>query len=268
MSFKTKLEKAIKKNNSLLCVGLDVDKDRLPKNIQADEDFIFKFNKAIIDATKDFVCAYKPNLAFYEYFGEFGINSLKRTIEYIPDDIVVIADAKRGDIGNTCKKYAGAIFDDLKSDAVTLNPYMGFDSVEPFMEYEEKGFFILCLTSNKSSADFQLLEFENKKLYEIVAQKVTEWDKGQNCGLVVGATHPEQIKGLREIAPDLPVLIPGIGAQGGDIQKTKAYATNNNQAPAIIVSARKILYASTGNDFAEQAGKVAEQTMKEINKCR
>src|SRR3989339_302076 len=217
MKFVDHLDEAAKKNNSLLCVGLDVDLNKLPADLIKSEDPFFLFNKNIIDATRDLVCAYKPNSAFYEMYGLPGISSLMRTIDYIHEQgLPVILDAKRGDVGHSSAAYAKAAFQAFKSDAVTVNPYMGYDSVQPFIEYREKGVFILCLTSNAGFRDFQK-SGSGEPLYKSVARHVKEWDHFGNCGLVVGATKPEELKEIREIAGDMPLLIPGVGAQDGDL---------------------------------------------------
>lgn len=263
MKFIQKLKSASSKNNSLLCVGLDTELEKIPKFLLQEKDPIFAFNQAIIDSTLDLVCAYKPNLAFYEAYGIKGLEALKITCEYIPKDIPIILDAKRGDIGNTSKMYAKAIFEEFKADGVTLSPYLGGDSLSPFLEYEDKCGFILCLTSNAGAKDFQLLNFEGKPLYKIVAEKVLSWNKKGNCGLVVGATYPEQLKEIREIAPDLPILIPGVGAQKGDVELTVRYGTDKNGDLAIINSSRGILYASSEKDFA-QASREEAKKLKEL----
>ena len=187
MKFTEKLDAAVRKNNSLLCIGLDIDLKKIPSSLLNKGDTIFDFNKAIIDATKDLVCAYKPNIAFYEMYGIYGMQALIKTIEYASDDIPIILDAKRGDVGHTASAYAKAIFEIYKADATTINPYMGFDSIEPFIEYKDKGIFILCLTSNPGHKDFQVLGKE-EPLYRTVAKNVKKWDVSENCGLVVGAT--------------------------------------------------------------------------------
>ena len=232
MNFQAKLEQAVKKNNSLLCVGLDIDLTKVPRSFQEKDDAILAFNTQVIEATKDLVCAYKPNIAFYERYGIIGLQSLIKTIELIHKyNIPVILDAKRGDIGNSSQAYAESVFNVFKADAVTVNPYMGHDSIKPFLDFEDKEVFVLCLTSNKGSSDFQ------KELYKQVAEKVKGW--GSNAGLVVGATKPQQLKEIREIAPDLYFLIPGIGAQGGDLKATLEAAGNKS----IINSSRSIIYA-------------------------
>ena len=264
MNFMEKLITASRKNKSLLCVGLDPDPKRMPDKVG-----IFEFNKAIIDATSDLVCAYKPNFAFYEVLGNEGLDALKRTVDYIPEDIPVIGDAKRGDIGNTSKAYAKAIFDYFRFDAATVNPYLGFDSVEPFIQYRDKGIFILCRTSNTGAVDFQALRCEveggYRPLFEIVALKAKQWNIHGNIGLVVGATHPEELKLIRQSHPDMPLLIPGIGAQGGDTAATVRYGIDAQGEKAIINSSRQIIYASREKDFAQAARRAASELRDQIN---
>jgi orotidine-5'-phosphate decarboxylase len=242
MSFNEKLANAIKKNSSRVCVGLDVDINKMPDQYSKDSKGVLEFNKMIIGATKDYVCSYKPNMAFYEALGLDGIEVLKETIDMIPNDIPVIVDAKRGDIGNTAKQYAKAIFEDLGGDAVTLAPYMGYDSVGPFLEYADKTSFILCVTSNKGSVDFQKQKIGDKYLYEIVAQKCNEWNVNKNVGLVVGATNPTELKVVRDICPDVPFLIPGVGAQGGSAKECVDNALTDS-GEIVINSSRGIIYA-------------------------
>ncbi len=267
MNFNEKLQKATAKNQSLVCVGLDPDLKHMPENIG-----IYDFNKAIIEATSDLVCAYKPNLAFYEAAGDKGIADLKQTLKCIPPDIPVIGDAKRSDIGNTSKAYAVSLFDIFGFDAATVNPYLGFDAIEPFIQYRDKGIFILCRTSNAGAADFQSLRciFQDKTrpLYEVVAAKAQEWNTHGNIGLVVGATFPEELKIIRQLHPEIPFLIPGIGAQGGDVELTIKYGVSPKGDKAIINSSRQIIYASKGKDFAEAARKAALTLRNEINKYR
>lgn len=268
MNFIEKLVNATRKNKSLLCVGLDPDPMLMP-----DKAGVFEFNQAIIDATADLVCAYKPNLAFYEALGNEGLDALKRTVEYIPDDIPVIGDAKRGDIGNTAKAYAKAIFENFNFDATTVTPYLGFDSIEPFIEYSDKGIFILCRTSNAGAADFQSLRCQTEEhgyrpLFEIVALKASQWNIHGNIGLVVGATYPEELKLIRNSYPDMPLLIPGIGAQGGDLAAAVRYGVNAEGAGAIINSSRGIIYASPGKDFAQAARQAATSLRDRINHYR
>lgn len=265
MNFVGKLAGSVRKNNSRLCIGLDPDPGLMPEGIG-----ILEFNKAIIDATCDLVCAYKPQFAFYEAMGQEGMEALRQTIKYIPGDIVIIGDAKRGDIGNTSKAYARAIFDDLGCDAATVNPYLGFDSIEPFIAYREKGVFILCRTSNPGAADFQSLRCEtesgSRALFEVVAQKAAQWNKFGNIGLVVGATSPEELNQIRQSYPEMPLLIPGIGAQGGDLALTVRYGADSKGERMIINSSRQIIYASRGQDFAAAARRAALALRDEINK--
>jgi len=266
VTFLDKLDKASKRNNSLLCIGLDIDLSRIPQFLLNMDDPIFSFNKAIIDETRDLVCAYKPNIAFYEAYGNYGLDSLKRTIEYL-SDVPVILDAKRGDIGHTAAAYAKAIFDVYKADATTVNPYMGRDSVDPFIEYADKGVFVLCLTSNPGFKDFQLIGDE-EPLYMSVARNVKNWNRNDNCGLVVGATMPSELRDLRSFVGDMPILVPGIGAQGGDVQSTVRNAVNKKGNRAVINSSRSIIYASNREDFARSAKLAARRLKDEINSYR
>ena len=267
MNFVEKLTNITRKNKSLLCVGLDPDPKLIPDKVG-----IFEFNKAIIDATADLVCAYKPNLAFYEALGNEGLDALKQTVEYVPDDIPVIGDAKRGDIGNTAKAYARALFDYFNFDATTVNPYLGFDALEPFIQYSDKGVLVLCRTSNAGAADFQSLrcetEGDSRPLFEIVALKASQWNIHGNIGLVVGATYPEELRLIRNSYPDMPLLIPGIGAQGGDLAATVRYGVNARGEGAIINSSRGIIYASPGKDFAQAARQAASSLRDQINDYR
>jgi len=218
------------------------------------------------------VCASKPNLAFYEALGNEGLDALKRTIKYIPDDIPVIGDAKRGDIGNTAKAYAKAIFVNSGFDATTVNPYLGFDSIEPFIQYRDKGVFILCRTSNAGAVDFQALRCEAetgyRPLFELVALKAKQWNIHGNIGLVVGATYPEELRLIRQSLPDMPLLIPGIGAQGGDIASAVRYGVDAQGEKAILNSSRQIIYASPEKDFAQAARRVASALRDQINYYR
>lgn len=273
MTFAQKLSIMVDKNNSLLCVGLDADIEKLPPSLKDDENLLFTFNKAIIDATHDLVCAYKPNSAFYEASGPEGIRQLKQTADYIHEnypDIPIILDAKRGDIGNTNNGYTSFIFDYLGMDAVTLHPYLGKEALEPFLAREDKGLIILCRTSNPGAAEFQNLSVENKPVYQHVARSVSEkWNDKENCLLVVGATYPEEMKEIREIVgPDMVFLVPGIGAQGGDINEAVKAGLGANKRGLIINSARDIIYASKEENFAEAARSRAQEVRDEINKYR
>lgn len=270
MNFKEKLSKIVKKNNSLLCVGLDVDKGKMPKFLfEKNKDPYFEFNKSIIDATKDLVCAYKLNMAFYEVLGKEGFDLLEKTIDYIPNEVVVILDGKRNDIGNTARKYAKSLFEGHKADAVTVNPYLGVDGVKPFLEYKNKFTFILCRTSNPSAVDLQDLSVKKTPLYQVIARKIKEWNIYGNCGAVVGATYPDELRIVRDILGDeVPLLIPGIGKQGGNVEKTVRYGTNGKGETAIINSSRGIIYAGEDRNFAEKARDVASNLRDEINKYR
>jgi orotidine-5'-phosphate decarboxylase len=252
---KQQLVRLIQKKQSLLCVGLDTDIRLIPPHLLKHPDPVFEFNKAIIDATIDLAVAYKPNLAFYESAGLKGWASLEKTMEYLQkfkEEVFTIADAKRGDIGNTSKMYAKTFFDWLQFDSVTVAPYMGEDSVTPFLEYENKWVILLGLTSNKGSSDFQFLETNGTKLYEQVIRKAQTWATSSQLMFVAGATHPEQFKAIRQLAPDYFFLVPGVGAQGGD---TKKICENglNPEGGLLINSARQIIYASSGEDFAAAA---------------
>ncbi|HAR63030.1 MAG: orotidine-5'-phosphate decarboxylase [Candidatus Margulisiibacteriota bacterium] len=264
MNFQEKLRGSETKNNSKLCVGLDIDPQKIPLILRKEKSPILFFNKAIIDATKDLVCAYKPNMAFYESLGVEGLALLKETLSYIPQNIPVILDAKRGDIGNTAAMYAKAIFEDLKADATTLHPYMGYDSVQPFLDYSDKMSFVLCVTSNKGSIDFQKQKVGDQYLYELVATKCKEWNKSGNVGLVIGATNPEELKKVRELCPGMIFLVPGIGAQGGSLEDAVRYGLMYN-SNIVINSSREILYASSESDFAQKARNKAQDVRDRIN---
>ncbi|MCX6665459.1 MAG: orotidine-5'-phosphate decarboxylase [Euryarchaeota archaeon] len=270
MNFNEKLMRITEKNNSLLCVGLDIDKEKMPKFLFDSRDNPFlEFNTQIIDATKNVVCAYKLNMAFYEVFGKKGFDLLEKTIEHIPKEIVIILDGKRNDIGNTAQKYAQTLFDVLHADAVTVNPYLGKDTVQPFLEYKDKCSFILCRTSNPSAVDFQNLTVSKTPLYQMVAQKIKEWNIYGNCGAVVGATYPEELKIIRKIlGDDIPLLIPGVGKQGGCVEKAVEYGTNSAGNLAVINSSRDIIFAGNNEDFAEYSSKAAESLRNEINTYR
>ncbi|MEM6377807.1 MAG: orotidine-5'-phosphate decarboxylase [Bacteroidota bacterium] len=249
---------------SYLCVGLDTDLDRIPKHLLSEEDPIFAFNKAIIDATKDLCVAYKPNLAFYETQGAAGWIALQKTLNYIPNTHFTIADAKRGDIGNTSKRYAKAFFEQMNFDSVTVAPYMGVDSVSPFLEFPNKWVIVLALTSNKGSQDFQMTPQEQgQPLFEKVMRSAMNWGTPEQLMYVVGATHPEKFKDIRAIAPDHFLLVPGIGAQGGDLAKVSAYGWNE-YGGLLVNSSRGIIYASDGLDFAEAARDSAKAIQEQM----
>lgn len=249
-----KLNRIQKANSTLLCVGLDPDVQKMPDPIGKTPDKIFEFNKTLIDATEDLVCGYKLNFAFYEQYGRPGIKALEKTISHIPFKHFLIADAKRGDIGNSSKAYAKACFSQ-GADAVTISPYMGRDSVLPFLETDEKMTFLLALTSNPGSEDFQKLNVDGRPLYEHVVEKSMLWASPSRLGFVVGATHPGELEAIRKKAPENAFLIPGIGTQGGDLVATlKA----NAGGPCLINVSRSIIYASRGVDFTERAREKAE----------
>lgn len=272
MKFQKKMAGIVRENNSLICVGLDTDLKKTPRFLLKKSDPIFAFNKAIIDATYDLVCVYKPNIAFYEAEGFGGLRSLKKTIDYLQQnypDIPIILDAKRGDIGNTNLAYIKLIFDYLKVDAVTLHPYLGKDSLLPFLFLKDKFFFILCRTSNPGAGELQDLEVKGRKLYQHIAEQVVkDWNFNHNCGLVVGATYPEELKIVREIIGDMLLLIPGIGMQGGDVKKTVAVGKNSQGQGMIINSSRDIIFASSKKDFAEKAREKTKLLRDLINKFR
>ena len=256
----------IQLKQSFLCVGLDVDLNKIPKHLLETEDPIFEFNKAIIDATHDLAVAYKPNTAFYEAYGIKGWLSLEKTIRYINEnypDIFTIADAKRGDIGNTSSMYAKAFFEDLNFDSVTVAPYMGKDSVEPFLAFEDKHTIMLALTSNEGAFDFQTLEVNGKELYKQVLETSKTWKNSQNLMYVVGATKAEYFTEIRKIVPDSFLLVPGVGAQGGSLSEVCKFGMNANVG-LLINSSRAIIYASNGTDFAERARAEALEIQQEM----
>jgi orotidine-5'-phosphate decarboxylase len=261
---KEKLIQEIRNKKSFLCIGLDSDITKIPQHLLDSEDPVFEFNKQIIDATHDLCIAYKPNLAFYETQGANGWNSLQKSLQYIPNNIFKIADAKRGDIGNTATMYAQAFFNNMQVDAVTVAPYMGEDSVKPFLQFNNKWAIVLALTSNEGSADFQQEMLQNgSKLYEKVMQQCMQWGNASNLMFVVGATRGEEIKKLRALAPDFFFLVPGVGAQGGSLKEIVTYAFTDF-CGIIVNSSRQIIYASQGKDFAEKAREKALELQKEM----
>jgi len=267
-----KINKIQEKNNSLVCIGLDSDIDKIPKHLRTRENIQFEFNKQIIDSTHNLVCAYKPNTAFYEARGEQGIKELKMTCDYLKQkypEILIILDAKRADIGNTNHGYCKFAFDYLDTDAITIHPYLGHEAIKPFLDYKDKGCIILCRTSNPGAGEFQDLQINGKPYYQVVAEKVNdEWNQNNNCMMVIGATYPDELKKIRNIAPEMTFLIPGIGTQGGDVEKTVRAGINNNKAGMIISSSRGIIFASNNEDFAIRAKDETEKLRQEINKYR
>ena len=259
----SELFKHILRKESFLCIGLDTDLQKIPKHLLDFEDPIFEFNKQIIDATVDLCVAYKPNIAFYECLGEKGWKSLKKTMDYIPKDLFTIADAKRGDIGNTSKMYAKAFFETYDFDAVTVAPYMGSDSVKPFLEFGDKWAIILALTSNIGGSDFQMIKDENgERLYQKVLK--TSQDYGDNIMFVVGATRAKSLKEIRQIAPNHFLLVPGVGAQGGSLSEVTKNGMNH-QCGLLVNSSRGIIYADDSENFATKAREQAlliQQEMK------
>jgi len=264
MTFTQRLSDIQIQQKSLLCIGLDVDLEKIPEHLKSSSNPVLEFNRQLIEATHDLVCAYKPNLAFYEAMGERGLTALRETLKLIPKSVLTIGDGKRGDIGNTAERYAKSLFDDFGFDSVTVNPYMGFDSVEPFLTNPEKGVFILALTSNSGSKDFQRLKVGTKPLYEKVVLTAKKWNTKQNIGLVVGATHPKELQRVRKIVPDMPILIPGVGKQGGDLKSVIRYGCTKQGHLAVINASRSIIYASSGKDFAEAARAEAKKMVEEI----
>ena len=254
----------IKNKRSYLCIGLDSDLDKIPKHLLKYKDPIFEFNKLVIDATKDIVIAYKPNLAFYEVLGSEGIKTLQKTINYLPDKIFKIADAKRGDIGNTSIMYAKTFFETLDFDAVTLSPYMGKDSVDPYLDYKNKWAIILALTSNESAKEIQLISSDKgEKLYESVINNSLKWSNPENLMYVVGANREEDLLNIRKIIPDSFILIPGVGAQGGDLKKISNAGMNKNCGIMVNVS-RSIIYSDKSTNFEESVRKSALNIQKEM----
>ena len=271
-NFKRLLEARWDKANSAVCVGLDPDLDKLPTSIRSSAQPLFDFNKAIIDTTADHVCTYTLNSAFYEALGAVGIEQLKLSCDYIREtypEVPILLDFKRGDIGNTNAKYAEFAFDYLKVDAVTLQPYQGGKALEPFFEYKDKGLFILIKTSNAGSDEFQNLNVEGRPLFEHVTERaLSAWNKHGNIMIVAGATYSKELARIRQLAGDeVPILVPGIGAQGGEMEAMLEAGLNKNQAGLIVNSSRGIIYASSGNDFADAAGRETMKLKNAINQA-
>ena len=256
----------IKKKRSFLCVGLDSDIKKIPAHLLNTEDPVFEFNKAIVDATAEFTVAYKPNIAFYECFGAKGWISLEKTVNYIKEnysDIFLIADAKRGDIGNTSKMYASAFLENMPFDSITVAPYMGEDSVTPFLEYNNKWVILLALTSNKGAFDLQFFEQNNQRLFERVLEKSQEWGTKENMMYVVGATKAEMLGDIRKIVPEHFLLVPGVGAQGGSLQEVAKYGMNN-ACGLLVNSSRGIIFADSSEKFAEAAKEESRKLQEEM----
>jgi len=270
MKFYKKLDKIIEKNNSLVCVGLDPDISKLPEICKSFAKPVFEFNKSIIDATNQDVCAYKPQVAYYA--GQNIEDELQMTIDYLREnypDIPIIFDSKRGDIGSTAQMYAKEVFERYKADSVTVNPLMGTDTLKPFLDFEDKGVIALCRTSNPSGDEIQNLIVENRPVYEIIAQLAKEkWNYNNNILLVVGATYPRELGKIREICPNIPFLVPGIGAQGGDIEKVLKNGLTPDKKGLVINSSRGIIYASNGADYANAAQLATLELKNSINNFR
>lgn len=272
MKFQERVDALITKNKSLLCVGLDSDFDKIPAHLKNKNNPLFDFNKSIIDKTYDLVCCYKINSAFYEAQGAKGTGELKKTCDYIKKnypELSVILDAKRADIGNTNEGYVKFAYDYLKADAITLHPYLGKEAIKPFLERKEKGAIILCRTSNIGAGELQDLKINNDCLYIYVAKRVVgDWNYNGNCLLVVGATYPRELAEIRKLVGDMTILVPGIGVQGGDVQKTVRAGLNSQNAGIIIHAARSIIFASAGRDFAQKTREAAQKLRDEINRYR
>ena len=272
MTFTNKLANAIRQHDSLLCVGLDPDIARFPGVLQGRSDAVFEFCRAIIDATAGYACAFKPQIAYFAALA--AEDQLQAICDYLNQhypDIPIVLDAKRGDIGATAEQYAREAFERYKADAVTVNPYMGFDSIEPYLQWNEKGVIVLCRTSNPGGSDLQSLLVDGQPLYQHVARLVAQqWNRNGQCALVVGATFPQEIAEVRKIVGDMPLLVPGIGAQGGDIEATVLAGQTRDGMGMMINSSRAILYAKQvdGEGFADAAARVARETRDAINAYR
>ena len=289
-TFFARLEAASRQNNSLVCIGLDPDPERMPARPGALPD-VAAFNRAIIEATADLVCAYKPNLAFYEALGEAGMTALADTLAAVPPRIPTIGDAKRGDVGHTARAYAQALFDGWGFDAVTVNPYLGGDALAPFLEQEDRGVFVLCRTSNPGAAELQDLfvvaegsdsgsvegaprtglpvrQAGARPLFEAVAERARAWNSRGNVGLVVGATYPEELGRVRELCPQMTFLVPGVGAQGGDLEASVRWGLDARGGGLIIAVSRQVVYASRERDFALAARRAAQGLRDQINRQR
>lgn len=268
--FIERVAQAAQRNDSLLCIGLDPEPTKFPESLRLAKRGVIEFNRHIIDATASLVCCYKPQFAHYAAVG--AEDQLAETIRYIHDHhpgIPVILDAKRGDIGSTAEKYAQEAFDRYGADAVTVNPYLGMDSVEPFLKWRDRGVIILCRTSNPGARDFQDLEIDGQKLYRIVAQRVArDWNGANNCLLVVGATYPKELAEIRALVGNMPLLVPGIGAQGGDVRAAVQAGRTQDGGGLLINSSRGIIYAGSGEEFAAAAAVAARQLRDEINRYR
>ena len=274
--FFTRLRRRCAERDSLLCVGLDPEPERLPNSLLGGpiDQSVFEFLRNVVDATADLVAAYKPNLAFFEALGPAGLECLRRLRAHIPAEIPVVGDAKRGDIDNTMRRYAAALFDVYDFDAITASPYLGADSIQPMAERAERGVYLLCRTSNPGAveiADLDVTDASGRRvpLYLVLAQRVQAWNTNRNLGLVVGATYPEELARVREVAPSLPILLPGVGAQGGLLEASVAAGVERESRAELLVNAsRQVLYASAGDDYPTAARRVATQLRERINRAR
>ncbi len=263
MGFREKLRASSQGNSSFLCVGLDPDPELMP------HPHIPSFLQEIVQATADLVCAYKPNLAFFEALGTGGMQTLLEGLRSVPAQVPIIVDAKRGDIGNTARFYARSLFESYGFDAATVNPYGGRDAVEPFLDYADRGVFVWCRSSNPGAADLQDLTLsDGRPVYEAVAEKAREWNVLGNVGLVVGATWPHELERVRHLCPDMPILLPGVGAQEGDLDAAVAAALDAGGGGIIVSASRQVLYASRGKDYAKAARKAAQRLRERINHQR
>lgn len=271
-AFTDKLAAAADRNRSLLCVGLDVDPRLAPPALVGRDGWIERFALGIVEATADLVCAYKPNIAFFEALGLDGYHALRRIVDALPTHILSICDAKRGDIGNTAEAYARALFDVWGFDAVTVSPFLGSDSLVPFLRYRDRGVIVLCKTSNAGSGDLQDLmttwRDEAMPLYQVIARQTVELNDAGNCGLVVGATYPRELERVRAIAPDLPILVPGIGTQGGDLEASVGAALDRHGRGIMVNAARDVLYASAGPDWQAAARDAASALRNRLERAR
>jgi orotidine-5'-phosphate decarboxylase len=268
--FLERLAAAVRRNDSLLCIGLDPEVERLPAHLRAlpPAEAILAFNREIIAATADLVACYKPNLAFYEALGPAGLEALRQTLALVPPEIMTLGDAKRGDIGHTTRLYAQALFDVYGFDAVTANPYVGRDGLAPLLDRPERGVFILCRTSNPGAAEITDLPVQGRPLFLVIAERVRAWNHQRNTGLVVGATYPRELAQVRELCPELPILLPGIGAQQGSLEEAVQAGLDGERAGLLVVAARQVLYASSAEDFGAAARRVAQDLRQRINRLR
>lgn len=264
MNFTDGLQHVVQQRQSHLCVGLDPEIDKLPSGISRSPEGLVQFCSEIIDSTAEFAAAFKINFAFFEALGHAGWRALERVAALLPDKVIRIADAKRGDIGNSARQYARAILHELPFDCLTANPYLGSDAAAPFLENSAKGVFFLCMTSNPSAREIQHFPDRTQPLYLHVAARVAKWNTKKNCGLVVGATHAEELKQVRQVCPDLPFLIPGVGAQRGDLKTSATIGTLGGKAPALINVSRAIIFAGNDKNFATAAATAARKFKSDI----